>query len=296
MTKWINDGYELLKQEMVEWFEGLVKALPNLVVAVFLSVLFWYAAGLASRMLERAFRRFVDSETLVSLLTRTARFVLLCVGLFFVLGVLNLEKTVASLLAGAGVLGLVVGIAFQDFMSNFFAGIMISFRRPFVVGDIIESNSHMGTVKNVNLRNTVVLNFDGQQVLIPNKIVIENPLLNYTRYKRRRVNLAIGVSYATDLEQAANIAKEAVGALQGVLSDPKPEVDYQEFGDSSINFALRFWIDYPQTNFFRIQSDAVVAVKKAFDKNDITIPFPIRTLDFGIEGGKTLAQMLNSKN
>ncbi|MCB0419046.1 MAG: mechanosensitive ion channel family protein [Bdellovibrionaceae bacterium] len=296
MTKWINDGYELLKQEMVEWFEGVVKALPNLVVAVFLSVLFWYAAGLASRMLERAFRRFVDSETLVSLLTRTARFVLLCVGLFFVLGVLNLEKTVASLLAGAGVLGLVVGIAFQDFMSNFFAGIMISFRRPFVVGDIIESNSHMGTVKNVNLRNTVVLNFDGQQVLIPNKIVIENPLLNYTRYKRRRVNLAIGVSYATDLEQAANIAKEAVGALQGVLSDPKPEVDYQEFGDSSINFALRFWIDYPQTNFFRIQSDAVVAVKKAFDKNDITIPFPIRTLDFGIEGGKTLAEMLKLKN
>ena len=67
MTKWINDGYELLKQEMVEWFEGVVKALPNLVVAVFLSVLFWYAAGLASRMLERAFRRFVDSETLVSL-------------------------------------------------------------------------------------------------------------------------------------------------------------------------------------------------------------------------------------
>ncbi|MEZ4750853.1 MAG: mechanosensitive ion channel family protein [Bdellovibrionota bacterium] len=292
MTKWINDGYELLKQEMIEWFEGLVKALPNLVVAVLLTIVFWFAAGLASRMLEKAFRRFVDSETLVSLLSRTVKFILLCIGLFFVLGVLNLEKTVASLLAGAGVLGLVVGIAFQDFMSNFFAGIMISFRRPFVVGDIIESNSHMGTVKNVNLRNTVVLNFDGQQVLIPNKIVIENPLLNYSRYNKRRINLSVGVSYATDLEQAAEIAKTAVATLTGVLSDPKPEVHYQEFGDSSINFILRFWIAYPDTNFFRVQSDAVVAVKKAFDKNEITIPFPIRTLDFGIEGGKTLAEML----
>lgn len=295
MSEWIENGYALLIKELNSWFEGFVRALPNLAVALLVGIFFVILARIVTRLTEKVCDRFVDSRPIVSLVSRTVHSLMLLLGLFVVLGVLDLEKTVTSLLAGAGVLGLVIGIAFQDFMSNFFAGILISFRRPFVDGDIVESNDMMGAVETINLRNTVVRNFDGQQVLIPNKLVIENVLVNYSRYGKRRINISVGVSYATDLAKAAKLALQAVGEQEGVLSEPRPEVHYEEFGASSINFVLRFWIEYPETNFFRAQSKAIEGIKKTFDANNITIPFPIRTLDFGIEGGKTLREMLGTQ-
>ena len=172
-------------------------------------------------------------------------------------------------------------------------GVLMAFRRPLQEGDIVETNDFSGVVQDVNLRTTVVRTFDGKDVLIPNKSVFQNPLVNYSRTPDLRVDLSCGVAYGDDLEKAERVA---VAAVEGVMArDPARPVElfYEAFGDSSINFTVRFWIAYRrQTDYLGARSEAVKRIKRAFDENGITIPFPIRTLDFGILGGEKLSEVL----
>ncbi len=151
----------------------------------------------------------------------------------------------------------------------------------------------MGTVDTVNLRATIVRTFQGQVVRIPNAEVFKNPLVNYSESGRRRVDIPVGVAYGDDLERARRVAIEAVEGVPG--RDPARDVMcvYTEFGDSSINFLIAFWIRTgAQADYLTARSEAIVRIKAAFDGNDITIPFPIRTLDFGVVGGRPLAEEL----
>src|SRR5699024_379028 len=128
------------------------------------------------------------------------------IGIFAALSILNLDGTVKSLLAGAGIVGLALGFAFQDIAANLISGILLSMRHPFGKGDIIESHDYYGYVQKISLRNTVIKTPQGQFVYIPNKVVYENPFINYTKNFERRVDLDIGVSYADDHEKAKRVA------------------------------------------------------------------------------------------
>ena len=133
--------------------------------------------------------------------------------------------------------------------------------------------------------------------MIPNADVYKNPIINYTFSGKHRVDVDVGVSYSDDLEKAKSVAIEAVEGLEVRDGSRDVQLFYNEFGGSSINFTVRFWIDYRrQVEFHQARSDAIMAIKKAFDENDITIPFPIRTLDFGAgpSGGKGLETSLRS--
>lgn len=279
MNETLNRAYELLKKELIGWFDVAVTMIPSILLACVFAVVFWLLSRAVKNVVDRLVSHTSVNKTMRSLLTRTITIFVLAIGMFLILGVLGLQKTVTSLLAGAGVIGLVLGLAFQDFMSNFFASILISVRRPFDEGDVILTNDHMGTVVNVNLRNTVIKNFEGQQILVPNRLVVEKVLQNYTRYGTRRVTIPVGVAYETDLKVAAKTAIDSLSSLEEVLETPAPVVQFEKFADSSINFNLRFWIKYPGVDFNDIQSKAVMAVKAAFEENKIVIPFPTQTVD-----------------
>src|SRR5690606_14071352 len=151
-------------------------------------------------------------------------------------------KAVTSILAGAGIIGLALGFAFQDIAGNFISGIFISFRRPFNIGDLIESQDYRGRVKKVNLRDTVIVTVEGNTVILPNKNLFQNPIRNFDSSGRRRMDLSVGVSYGDDLEKVKRIVMEAVDSIP--LKSPKDETTffYREFGDSSINFDVRIWL------------------------------------------------------
>lgn len=173
----------------------------------------------------------------------------------------------------------------------------MSVRHPFGIGDIIDSNGYLGTVQKLNLRNTVIKTPQGQIVYIPNKEVYENPFMNYTKNGERRIDLQCGVSYGDDLEKARKITLEAINNLEGIDKDKDVEFFYEEFGGSSINYVVRFWVDFRTLpDFWAPRSEAIMAIKKAYDENDIMIPFPIRTLDFGIRGGEKLNTVLKSNS
>jgi small conductance mechanosensitive channel len=148
-------------------------------------------------------------------------------------------------------------------------------------------------VQDISLRLTTLRQPEGPLVLIPNKAVFQNPLVNFSRLGRRRIDVEVGVAYGEDLPRAREVALAAVEQVEGREQATPPELFYTAFGDSSITFTARFWIDETrQADWLAARSDAIVRIKQAFDDAGITIPFPIRTLDFGNVGGVPLAEAL----
>ena len=288
-----DKAWDLLNAKMAAWGRGFVLLLPNLLVAIVVLIAFWLAARVVRNVLKRVLRRVSHSEQVNQLLSYSVFLALLAIGTFVALGILELQKTVASLLAGAGIITLALGFAFQDIAANLMAGIYLSVQRPFRPGHIIETKDFFGVVKRVHLRWTELRTQQGQVVLIPNKQVFENPLMNYSATGQRRVDLRLGVSYGDDLERARKITIGAVEKVSTRLPDKEVEFFYEEFGESSINFVVRFWIEFQrQPDFLAAQSEAIERIKGAFDENGITIPFPTRTLGFAAKGGETLSQAL----
>lgn len=295
----LNEAIDIVYGKLESWLESLTSMLPNLAVSVLVLIVFFFLAKIVKRLAGKALSKFSDRKALNSLVTTIFHFAVIAMGLVVALNILQLEKTVSSLLAGAGIIGLALGFAFQDIAANFMSGILIAIRKPIVVGDIIETNGYMGTIEKINLRVTVVKTFQGLHVIIPNKEVFQNPLTNYTRTNERRIDLECGVSYGDDLEKVRKIAIDALKEKPFLLEGKDINLYFTSFGDSSINFKLMFWINYPgQPGYMNAQSESIMALKKAFDENDISIPFPIRTLDFGIKGGEKLSEMkvLETKN
>jgi small conductance mechanosensitive channel len=289
----LGNGWNLLVRKVTGWGRDIILLLPNLFLAILALVAFWLLAKALRAAALRLLRRVSHSEQVNNLVVQTLYVAVLAGGLFISLGILGLQKTVASLLAGAGIIGLALGFAFQDIAANFMAGIYLSVRRPFRRGQLIETQDYFGTVNEINLRWTEIYSQQGQLVLIPNKHVFENPIMNYSALGRRRVDLKIGVSYGEDLARVKEVAIRAVEEVSTRLAERPVELFYEEFGESSIDLVVRFWVSFSkQPDYLEARSEAIQRIKTAFDQAGIVIPFPIRTLDFGAKGGERLTEVL----
>ncbi len=288
----IEQPVEQITSKVLSWWEALVDMIPNMLVAVVLLILFVVLARLAKKLFIKIFRKSSGNKAIENLFSTITYYTVLGLGVFIILGILKLDKAVTSLLAGVGVIGLALGFAFQDIAANFVSGIILAFRKPFLVGDVVEVQDIMGKVTRTNLRVTVIETFQGQEVYVPNKDVLSNPITNFTTLGERRIDLACGISYGDDLKKVKEVVEGTIKSMNGVIRHDDIYLAYTGFGDSSINFEIRFWMQYPGDVIYPVMvSNAIMAIKAAFDKEDIMIPFPIRTLDFGIKGGEKLSEM-----
>ncbi len=269
----------LIYAELSLWIRNAIRYLPELAVAILLLVFFTFLSRWLSRGMVRGLTRVSDNQSLVNLTGAVVRVVVVSVGLFIALGILGLDKTVTSLLAGAGVIALAIGFAFQDLTANFISGTMIAVAQPIQVGDTVETNGFMGKVLDIKLRSIVMDNGQGQTVEIPSKDVFQKPITNYSRIGRRRIELAAGVSYIDDLAKAQQVAKTAVAQLPFVLTDHSIELHYRNFADANVQFILWFWINPVTTSPQEALSEAIMAVKSAFDEQHILIVFAGQTFD-----------------
>lgn len=294
MVESINDGVNIALDKIGAWTQSAVEILPNFVLSIIILIIFVLIAKLVKKSVYRIGRRTKQHDAIANLLSGLSYFVVLILGIMIALDILALDKTVTSILAGIGVIGIALGFAFQDIGANFVSGIIIAGRKPFEVGHVIETNDVFGSVNEINLNMTIVETWQGQHVLIPNKEILSNVVTNYSVTGARRIDLAAGVSYGDDLEKVKRVSREAIEQLSFVLPDRGVTVQYNEFGGSSINLVIKFWIKFPGGDVIYPDalSDGIMALKKAYDEHDITIPFPIRTLDFGIVGGEDLASQL----
>ena len=296
----INKISDLITNKISGWGEAIIKLLPNIVMAAVVMVLGLYIAKFIRKISLKLTNKISKNHTLSHLFSSVIYFIFIGIVLFTVLSILNLDKAVTSILAGAGILGLALAFAFQDIAANFMSGIFMSFRRPLKVGDIVQIKDYMGKVREINLRDTLIETFQGKTVIIPNKEVFQNPIENYTILRKRRFDLNIGISFGEDLENVRQITLDAVSGIEELSQADPVNVYFVEFADSSIRLSVRMWVGSTEQSVYnKVGSEAIIRIKKAYDANNIMIPFPIRTLDFGIKGGTSLSEMpiiLNTKS
>jgi small conductance mechanosensitive channel len=237
-------------------------------------LVFWLVARLARAAVRRGLDR---SKLSVSNLARdffikmTGRLIML---LGFIIAIAQLGIEIAPLLAGLGIAGFVVGFALQDTLSNFASGLMILVYRPFDVGDVIEAGGVTGTVDQMNLVSTMVLTFDNQLLVVPNKQIWGGVIRNVTHQDKRRVDMTFGIGYSDDVPKAEKVLTDIVTNHDKVLKTPEPVVRLHELGESSVKFVVRPWAK--TGDYWDVYWDITREVKRRFDEEGLSIPFPQR--------------------
>ena len=199
------------------------------------------------------------------------RYFIIAFGIILALSSLGIDLTKFNLMAGA--LGLGIGFGLQTVVSNFISGLILVFERPIHVGDTVEVNNLLGTVNRIGVRSSSIITFDGAEVILPNNNLIANDLINWTLSDSiKRVEILIGASYGSDPNQILKILKDTALSNEDALKYPAPQALFSEFGESSLNFKLRFWVHY-ETGL-QAKSDISIGVYNAFAKHGIEIPFP----------------------
>lgn len=261
-------GDELLTQALL--------FVPKLVTALVVFVLALILAGFISRLVNQGLKRRDTDKELTLLLTRLTRWAVVIFGSVIALQQVDFDLT--AFLTGLGVLGFTVGFAIQDVSKNFVAGVLLLLEQPFDIGDAIKVADFAGTVITVDLRATELLTFDGKNVLIPNADVFTSPIVHYGRANRRRIELKAGVAYESDLDQVRQTAVTAISSIAGVLQDPPPQVIFDNFGPSTMDFTLYYWANTQEIDLFAAKDAGMRAIKTAFEKAGIEMPYPVQTI------------------
>ncbi|HLL96908.1 MAG TPA: mechanosensitive ion channel family protein, partial [Spirosoma sp.] len=179
-----------------------------------------------------------------------------------------------DIIAGLGITSVAIGFAFKDILQNFFAGLLILWRRPFRVGDQIRVNEFEGTVEEINMRSTRLKTYDGERAILPNGDVYTSSVLVRTAYNKRRVKFVVGIGYPDSIEEARGVIYDLLKGIEGVLPDPAPWVYASELAPSSVNLTVYYWVESQQANVLKVSDQVVTGIKQALDKAGIDMPFP----------------------
>jgi small conductance mechanosensitive channel len=277
----VIDMFDKLYNKLYGWYDSFILKLPNLAIAILVVVASYFIARGVSSLIDRLLSKHLQDKSVRSIIDKLVHLIIIAAGFFIALGVLDLDQALTSLLAGAGVVALAIGLALQSTLSNTFSGVMLSFQPKIRIGDFVETNGYQGFVTEINLRNITLRQPDNKFVIMPNSKFIEEPFTNYGLETRGRVTVSCGVAYGSDLREVERLVREIVQSNFEQQHGEKIEFYFTEFADSSINFMTRFNIDYvKKSQMFHAQHQAILLINDIFAQNNINIPFPIRTLDF----------------
>jgi small conductance mechanosensitive channel len=253
-------------------YELGIEYAPRLALAILtLLIGLWIISGI-TKLIKLSMERSKVDPTLIPFMSSLVSWVLKVLLFISVASMIGIATT--SFIAVLGAAGLAIGLALQGSLANFAGGVLVMIFKPYKVGDLIESQGHLGVVKEVQIFNTILIAPQSKQVIIPNGATSNGSIVNYTVEGKIRVDLSVGVSYDADIDKTKAVLMEVLVANDKVMQDPAPFVGVLEMADSSVNFAVRPHClpkDYWDV-FFSVNEE----VKKALDKNAISIPFPQR--------------------
>ena len=291
----MQEAYGLVIDKLDQWYTSAVTMLPNMIVAVFVVVSTFLISRYMSGYIDKLLRFKIKEQSVRRFTVSGITLTIIACGFFLALSVLNLDKALTSILAGAGVAGLAVGLALQGTLSDTLAGVFLAVKDIMSIGDFVETNGYSGKVDQITLRYIKLIEPDNNIVVIPNKLIAENPFKNYGLTSQIRTSIECGVAYDSDLEEVKKIAVNTIKNNYPVSENSEIEFYFTSFADSSINFLLRFWVDATsKMTILEAKSEAIILIHKAFKENDIDIPFPIRTLNIGSEIPKEELSFLNN--
>lgn len=251
----------------------------DLLVGLVLLLIFYLIGVYARKVIHRYARRTPERGVILGFIGNVVMALFVLLGFVLLLNELNLNKVMAGILAGAGFISIIVGIAFKDIGENFLSGILLAFSRPFAIGDLIEVSGTTGRVEYLNLRNTHIRTAEGRDVFVPNSMLVNGMLVNYTKDGLMRHNFLLGIDNAEDIGRATQIALATLSEFKGVEQSAalKPAVLIDEFSSSSINLRLHFWTNSKEMESTApaIKSQVMKAVYEAFTEHGVSMPSTI---------------------
>lgn len=271
----------ILLIQLQEIARGSIEILPQLLVGAFVIFLAWLINKAARSIIRRVLGRTSLRQSLKDLFALLASIFIWVMGFIVAAVIIFPGLTPASILAGLGIGSVAIGFAFKDVFENFLAGIIILFRREMRIGDFIECEGLEGRVDAIAVRESHIMQTDGQLVIVPNSMLFKNPLKVRTHQTQRRTTVICGVGYGEDVDKCREVITKAVETCETVITDGHPiQVFAQEFGSSSIDFEVTWWTGSKPLDIRKSRDEVIAAIKRALDDAGVEIPFPYRTLTF----------------
>jgi small conductance mechanosensitive channel len=261
-----------MEEILQKFMEMILLYAPKLALAIITLVIGLWAIGKLTNFVKASMKRSKMDETLIPFTSHLISWTLKVLLFVSVASMVGIATT--SFIAVLGAAGLAIGLALQGSLANFAGGVLILIFKPYKIGDLIEANGHVGTVKEVQIFNTILLTPKNEKVVVPNGPMSNNSLTNYTAEGTRRIDLVIGISYDANIDEARKILLEVMENDENVLTSPSPFVGVDSLGDSSVNLAVRPWTT--NENYWDVYFGITEKAKKALDANNISIPFPQR--------------------
>lgn len=272
------------------WESSIMDSFPRIFLGIIALVLFLLLAKFSKKISLHLYSKSIKVHPqIANIISSLIYFFLIFSGVFLALRIVGLEKMLTHLLAGAGIVGIIAGFAFKDIASNIFAGLLLKIQHPFKKGDWVQIVDSYGVISEVGWVTTTIITVPGQEVFVPNQIIYSTTFKNYSTFGKRRIVLESGVSYGDDLRHVKTVALDEVRNIKELLPNEDVDFYFTEIGNSTYNFQLRFWIAFSNNNDFQqAMSDIIVKIKERFEQENISIAYPVTTLDFGVKGGVNL--------
>ncbi|MGJ8655563.1 MAG: mechanosensitive ion channel family protein [Akkermansiaceae bacterium] len=274
------NAQKIITDSLSDIWKSFLEHLPFLAGALAIIVFTWLVATAVTRLAKRTLGKTKMRPSLVQLVVRLIKTSIWIFGFISAAMIVFPGLTPAKALSAAGLVSVAVGLAFKDIFQNFFAGVMLLWKFPFEEDDLISCGDVTGRVKKIELRHTLIQDTSGELIILPNSLLVTQPVEVFTHISERRIELDVGVSYDTDLEHATKVITEAVASLQKINQDRGTKILPVGFGASSIDFKIFAWTNSQPMPFREATAEMIATVKKALDEADIEIPFPYRTLTF----------------
>ena len=243
---------------------------PKLVLTIVILLVGLWAIKIIMNMIKKIMTKKEVDKSLAKFLLSLIRIIFKALLLISVAGMLGIEM--ASFVAILAAMGFAIGMALSGSLQNFAGGVMILLFKPFKIGDVIEAQGHIGVVKEIQIFNTILKTPDNKTIIQPNGALSTGSVTNFSTESQRRVDMTFGIGYSDDIDHAKATLFKLISEDSRILKDPAPFVAVSELADSSVNFVMRVWADAP--NYWGIYFDMHEKVKKEFDKEKISIPFP----------------------
>ena len=260
--------------EILTYFENIwkdfAKFLPKLIIAFFIILFFLFIASKTARLVRKRLQLRTSDDLLAEFIGKITKLFLFIFGFIIVMEVLGFASLAGGLITGAGVSAVILGFAFKNIGENFLSGLLLAFNRPFKVGDVIHTEGYTGTITSMDFRTTNIKTMDGQYVFIPNSMIINNPLSNYTFESKRRFDFTIQFDYTNDIDKAKIVIYNSLQKINEVITDPKPLVIVDQL-TTSTSVKIYYWLDthVVERNLMEIKSEVIEVSRK--DLNDAGI-------------------------
>lgn len=255
-------------------WQTVQSALSGFGLQLLLAIVIFYIGRIIARVVTKGLRKMMQAKKvdkiLESFVCNLVYWAMMAFVIIAAMGQIGIQTT--SLIAVMGAAGLAIGLALQGALGNFAAGVLIVVFRPYRVGDFVEAAGIAGVVLQVQILTTMLKTGDNKLIVVPNGQIMSSIITNYSAHDTRRVDMVIGVSYDDDLDKVRNTIKELVAADDRILKDPECLIAVSELADSSVNFVVRPWVK--SADYWAVKFELTEAIKKRFDKDGISFPFP----------------------